>query len=62
MHIRNRRPTPEEVDCRYCTEYFPNVGCEAFRFIVNAVIIAKHGVETLNITKTTTIKDTETEE
>ena len=35
---------------------------EAFRFIVNAVIIAKHGVETLNITKTTTIKDTETEE
>ena len=34
MHIRNHRPTPEEVDCRYCTEYFPNVGCEALDCIV----------------------------
>ncbi len=34
MHIRNRRPTPEEVDCRYCTEYFPNVGCEALDCII----------------------------
>jgi len=34
MKIRKSRATPEEVDCRYCTEYLPKVGCTAFDCII----------------------------
>ncbi len=34
MKIRKSRATPEDVDCKYCTEYVPKVGCTAFDCII----------------------------
>ena len=34
MKIRKSRATPEDVDCKYCTEYVPKVGCTAFGCII----------------------------
>ena len=34
MKIRKSRATAEDVDCRYCTEYLPKVGCTAFDCII----------------------------
>ncbi|MBQ9996024.1 MAG: hypothetical protein IJP32_06615, partial [Clostridia bacterium] len=34
MKIRKSRATPEDVVCKYCTEYVPKVGCTAFGCII----------------------------